>query len=174
VVEYAKGSTRTGVGKDGKRWNRKMLADYGAIPDTKGAGDREPLDVYIGPDPEAPDAYVVEQLNDDGEFDEYKVMLGFESEDEARDTYLAHYPDDWEDTHLGEISSLPVSELRDGVKGEQKKVARRKAGKSDTEHFLDALKRIAPGKGFGDLDAQERSAVFAEAQRRKFAPQEAA
>jgi len=117
TVEHAKGSTRTGADPDGKEWSRKMLCDYGYIKETTPAkGDGEDLDVYVGPDKDAPDAFVVEQLKDDGEFDEFKVILGINSEDEARKLYLGHYPKGWE-SNIGSIFSVPVERLKDFVDG---------------------------------------------------------
>src|SRR5271170_831248 len=83
VIQWPKGSVRVGKHEDGTPYKTEMKADYGYIPDTVAAGDEERLDVYIGPNKEAENAYVVEQLKDNGEFDEYKVMLGFDSLEEA-------------------------------------------------------------------------------------------
>jgi len=123
VVEWPKGSVRVGEDKDGKKWHRTMEADYGYIPDTAGAGDKEGLDVYIGPDAESDKAYVVEQLKDDGKFDEYKVMLGFPDLDTAYETYLKHYPEGWGDKNVGEVSEVPFSDVIAGVKEHQEKTA---------------------------------------------------
>jgi len=55
-----------------------MHFDYGEIDGEVGA-DGDPLDVYLGPDPDAPFVYVVHQLKAPPfeVFDEDKVMLGF-------------------------------------------------------------------------------------------------
>ena len=124
VIEWRKGSTREGTDKSGKKWTRKMNADYGFIPGlvtTK--GDEEELDVYVGPDPDAPTAYFVEQLKDDGSFDEFKCVLGTDSKTEALELYLSHYPKGWED-HIGSVQWLPMTHLRDiaeagGVQGDE-------------------------------------------------------
>lgn len=121
TIEWPKGSTRTGVDKDGKDWYRKMHADYGYVQDTRAKGDGEDLDVYIGPNKEAPTAYVIDQLKDDGSFDEPKVMLGFDSLEEARDNYLEHYPEGWENTNLGDITPVTVERLAEMVDAEQEK-----------------------------------------------------
>lgn len=107
VIEWPKGSVRVGEDEKGNKWKRKMEADYGYIPDTVAAGDKEGLDVYIGPDEESDNVYVVEQLTEDGEFDEYKVLLGFSDLETAYETYLKHYPDDWDETRVGEVSEVP-------------------------------------------------------------------
>jgi len=115
IVEWPKGSTRTGEDKEGNPWKREMKADYGFVNNTTAVGDREPLDVYIGPNPDAEYAYVVEQLDEQGNLDEYKCVLGVDSLEEAEEMYLAHYPEDWEDTRLGEIAEIPFDYLFDTV-----------------------------------------------------------
>jgi hypothetical protein len=78
AIENAKGSTRSGTGKDGKTWKVTMPAHYGYIKGTKGK-DKDHLDVYIGPKPGGLMVFVVNQKKEEGGFDEHKIMLGFES-----------------------------------------------------------------------------------------------
>jgi hypothetical protein len=110
-IEVVRGGTRTGVGSDGKPWSRKMYAHYGRIKRTVGA-DGEPVDVYIGEHPESQLVFIVSQLTEDGNLDEYKVMLGFLNYPAAKAAYLAHYPDNWERTRLGEIRGMTMPEFK--------------------------------------------------------------
>lgn len=64
---------------------------YGFIKNTK-APDGGSIDVYLGWDQHADNVYVVKQLKKDGTYDEDKVMLGFPSEQYARNAYLTQYP----------------------------------------------------------------------------------
>lgn len=186
VIEWPKGSVRTGTNKDGEHWERKMLADYGKVPGTSARGDNEELDVYIGPDHDAPDAWVVEQLKDDGSFDEYKVMLGFDSLEEAREMYLKHYPAGWED-HVGDITRLPVKDLwvmvdaigtvreqrmetladeHEKAKGKQAEFFRledlREIGRRELEgpRIRKFIEQIAPGKTWDELDKRTQCNVL--------------
>lgn len=97
-IENAKGSTRSGVSKTGKRWSNKMEHDYGYIRGTSGR-DGDHIDVFLGPhhaDPSVP-VHVVDQVDPDtGDFDEHKVMLGFKTEDDAIDAYHANYESGWQ------------------------------------------------------------------------------
>lgn len=97
-IENAKGSTRSGVSKTGKRWANRMEHDYGYIRGTSGR-DGDHIDVFLGPhheDPSVP-VHVVDQVDPDtGAFDEHKVMLGFKTPDEAIDAYHANYEDGWQ------------------------------------------------------------------------------
>jgi hypothetical protein len=90
-IENKKGSTRSGADKDGHEWHTEMRYDYGYIRGTVGV-DKDHLDAYIGPNPESEIVYIVNQ-NDPvtGKFDEQKVMLGFNSEGEAKAAYLKQY-----------------------------------------------------------------------------------
>ncbi|MDX5979555.1 hypothetical protein [Vreelandella alkaliphila] len=109
AIENPRGSTRRGVDEDGNEWESTLAHHYGDIKGTIGA-DGDSVDVFIGSAPEAETAYVVDQLNDNGGFDEHKVMLGFESESEAKAGYLANYEAGWRG--LGSITPVPVSGLK--------------------------------------------------------------
>lgn len=118
MIEHPKGSTRTGTNAKGESWSREMHADYGYVPDTVSKGDREDLDVFIGPEKNAPTAYVIDQLKEDGSFDEVKVMLGFPDLESAKSCYLKHYPQGWE-SRIGDIGQVSVNRLADMVDAEQ-------------------------------------------------------
>ena len=90
-VDRPKGFVQTGKDSEGKPWKRTYQYDYGFIPKTDG-GDDEGLDVYLGPNKDAKDAFWVTQIKPDGSFDEYKVFLGFDSEEAAVAAYKAHTP----------------------------------------------------------------------------------
>ena len=119
VVEWPKGSVRVGEDEHGKKWKRKMEADYGYIPSTVAAGDKEGLDVYIGDDIASDKVFVVEQLTEEGKLDEYKMLLGFPDLDTAYETYLKHYPEDWDETRVGEVSEVPFTFAFDKIEEHQ-------------------------------------------------------
>lgn len=108
-ITHPKGMTRTGMGADGKEWRTKMKHDYGDIPGIPGA-DGDALDTYVGPHPDHPTAYMIQQLKADGTPDEEKAMLGFPGLGAARKGYLDHYPDA---SRLGGIRPVPVQHLID-------------------------------------------------------------
>ncbi len=122
IVEWPRGSTRVGTKPDGTTFKTEMKADYGFIPDTTASGDQEKLDIYIGPNEDAEYAYIVEQLDESGEFDEYKIMLGFDTLEDAEEAYLAHVDEDL----LGDISEVEFEYLFDTVKEKQKEAAGKK------------------------------------------------
>ena len=108
TIENPKGSYRSGVDENGKEWKQKMNDTYGYIRGKFGK-DGDHLDMFINDKADLDnwngDVYVVDQVNQDGTFDEHKVMYGYDSLDEAKKAYLSNYEKGW--TGLGNIT--PVS-----------------------------------------------------------------
>lgn len=113
AIENPKGSTRRGTGADGTQWESQMAHHYGDIKGTK-AADGDNLDVFVGDNPGSSNAYIIDQLNEEGSFDEHKIMLGFDSLEAAQQGYLANYEDGWQG--LGEISEVSVDDLKSWIK----------------------------------------------------------
>jgi superfamily II DNA or RNA helicase len=119
AIENRKGSVRKGKDPDGNEWRTKMQNPYGYIKGTKGA-DGEEVDAYVGPDKEAPKAFVVHQRDKEtGEYDEDKVMLAFKSKADAKRAFLAHYDSP---KFLGPISAVPMERLRELVESKKRLV----------------------------------------------------
>lgn len=118
-VENPAGSTRSGVDPDGKAWSTQMRHHYGEIEGSKGA-DGDKVDAFIGPNPESKTIFVVDQVDPKtGAFDEHKAMVGFTSEEEARQAYLSNYQTGWQG--LGQITAMPAEAFRSWVKDGAKK-----------------------------------------------------
>lgn len=146
-IENRKGSVRTGTDADGNEWRTKMLFPYGYIPGTKGADD-EPVDCYVGPDKEAPNAYVVHQHKDDGKgYDEDKIFFGFRSKREAREAFLKHYDDP---KFLGPISKVSLERLRELVASKKRlaKITEKTAAATKQRNkLMEFLRKAGPGLG---------------------------
>ena len=86
-IENPKGSIRRGKG-----WSHKLHDDYGYIEGTVGA-DGDEVDCYLGPDSKSKVVYVVDQnrLDDSGEFDEHKTLLGYTQESRAKNCYITNH-----------------------------------------------------------------------------------
>ena len=109
-IENPRGSERSGTDKAGKPWSIVMEHPYGYIRGTQGR-DKDHLDVFIGPDPESPKAFVVDQINPEtGKWDEHKILMGFNTEEEARQGYLDNYQEGWKG--LGAITEMPVDDFK--------------------------------------------------------------
>ena len=91
AIENPVGSIRKWRDESGNVGETRMFHAYGYIEGAIGS-DNEELDVYVGPDPKAPMAFIVhQQFPSDQRYDEEKVMLGFHSEEEALRAYQSHY-----------------------------------------------------------------------------------
>lgn len=116
TIENPKGSERSGVDADGKPWSVTMNNTYGYIRGTEGV-DGDHIDVFLGNSGNA--VYVVDQVKEDGTFDEHKVMYGFGSLDEARDAYLLNYSPGWKG--LGAITEISKDEFKKWIRSSHKK-----------------------------------------------------
>lgn len=137
TIECPRGSTRTGVSRDGTEWSREMKAHYGYAKKTIGA-DGEHVDVYLGPDPDSELVFVIDQVKPDGALDEHKAMIGFTNAKAARQAYLAHYPAGW--TGLGSMQSMTMDQFKDWLaelKEEQTKA------KPDPQEYQLAVESFA-------------------------------
>lgn len=104
TIENPVNSIRRGVDENGKPWEVKMNNTYGYFRGTKGK-DGDHIDTFLssGGNYDGP-VYVIDQIKPDGSFDESKVMLGFNSEEEAKKAYLSNYSSGWKG--LGNITGV--------------------------------------------------------------------
>ena len=118
TIENPKGSTRSGVDANGQPWSVTMNNDYGYIRGTEGV-DGDHIDVFLSDDPTTGKVYVIDQLNEDGSFDEHKVMYGFKSALAAKRAYLANYSPGWKG--LGTISEVSKEEFKKWIESSHRK-----------------------------------------------------
>ena len=112
-IEHSAGSIRRGKDKDGHEWATIFRYAYGYIRGTKGA-DGEGLDVFVGPNPNAEKAFVVHQQKPEtGKFDEDKIMLGWDTAEEAKEAYLDHYDNP---KFFGDMVEISMDRLRELAK----------------------------------------------------------
>nr|DAX41355.1 MAG TPA: Type I restriction enzyme [Caudoviricetes sp.] len=165
TIENPKGAIRKGVDDNGKAWSTEMKNHYGYFKNTEGK-DGDHIDVFIGDNPNSKRIFVVDQVNPKTkEFDESKVMLGFDTEDEAKKAYLSNYSKDWKG--FKDITYVDIDTFRDwlydGAKqrkpfGEYSNirlnVAKRKARGATTEK-LEELVTLLKKTGFADVKTGE-------------------
>lgn len=95
AIENPKGSKRYYKDENGEKKYNVMKQHYGYFNITKGK-DGDAVDVFIGPNIENFErVYCVDQRDRKGNFDETKVMLGFDSKEEAKNAYLSNYEPNW-------------------------------------------------------------------------------
>lgn len=109
TIEQPKGSVRRGTDANGKAWETVMQNTYGYIRGTQSI-DGDHIDIFLSDNPETGNVYVVDQINNDGSFDEHKVMYGFNSAEEARAAYLSNYEEGWQG--LGNITEVSKEDFK--------------------------------------------------------------
>lgn len=142
LVENVAGTWRVGKG-----WKTQMKYDYGELPGTSGS-DGDPVDVYLGPNEDAENVYVVHQLHGagpkKGQYDEDKVMLGFSTLTSARKAYLDHY-DDIGPEILGSITEMPFSRFKKMVYQLDGKEKLASMGRQKCAEWVTPLRKTAAG-----------------------------
>lgn len=110
AIENPADSIRAGTDPSGKEWKITMQHHYGYIKNTTGA-DGDEIDVFVknhlDSDPEH--AYIIRQLNSDGSFDEHKIIIGAETEDEAKEIYHSNFEAGWQG--FGSIERVAMADL---------------------------------------------------------------
>lgn len=119
TIENPKGSVRRGTDSKGNEWENTLNNDYGYIRGTEGV-DGDHIDVYLSDNPAEGNVYVIDQVNPETrEFDEHKVMYGFNSIDEAREAYLANFSEGW--NGLGTITEVAKDEFKKWIDSSHRK-----------------------------------------------------
>lgn len=109
AIETPRGTLREWRAADGTSGSNLMKFHYGYIMGTLG-NDGDELDVSIGPWPESPRAYVVNQNHVGGGFDEHKIMLGFPDQRTAVAGYMSNYSAGW--TGFGSCVACSIAQLK--------------------------------------------------------------
>lgn len=135
TIENPKGSERSGVDANGQPWSVTMNNSYGYIRRTEGV-DGDHIDIFLSDNPSFGNVFVVDQMNEDGSFDEHKVMYGFSSANEAKEAYLANYSPGWKG--LGTITEVSKEGFKKWVDSSKRKTKAFAEYKSvaDNENYL--------------------------------------
>lgn len=153
TVENPKGSVRRGTDQNGKPWETTMHNTYGYIRGTEGV-DGDHIDVFLTDDIDGWNGrrvYVVDQYNEDGTFDEHKVMLGFNDEDDARNAYLSNYSEDWANNRKIVMTSTNLEDFEKWIDSSHRKTKSFAEYKSVPE---GETKAISPADRISEIDAQ--------------------
>lgn len=119
TIENPKGSVRRGTDSKGNAWENTLNNDYGYIRGTEGV-DGDHIDVYLSDNPSEGNVFVIDQVNPETrEFDEHKVMYGFNSAEEAREAYLANFSEGW--NGLGTITEVSKDEFKKWIQSSHRK-----------------------------------------------------
>ena len=177
TIEQPKGSVRSGVDANGRKWETTMQNTYGYIRGTEGV-DGDHIDVFLSDDIDGwngSKVFVVDQYNEDGTFDEHKVMLGFNTIEDAESAYLANYEKGWEKKHKIVVSPIHTEEFEKWIASSHRKTKAfaeyksvQSAGKEDRfspiqgysyeeiiETVSDEIKDILNDSGIEGVDVKE-------------------
>lgn len=123
TIENPKGSVRSGIDTEGNKWETIMQNTYGYIRGTEGV-DGDHIDVFLSDDIDGWNGrrvFVVDQYNEDGSFDEHKVMLGFNETDDAEAAYFANYDSDWANNHKTVITAVNLEDFEKWIDSSHRK-----------------------------------------------------
>lgn len=120
-IENPQESERRGTDPTGKEWSITMKSHYGYIRGSEGA-DSDHVDAFVKPGTPkdyAGPVFVIDQVDQDGTFDEHKSMIGWADEASARRGYLENYSDGW--SGLGAITRMTMDEFKAWLAGDTSK-----------------------------------------------------
>ena len=123
TIENPKGSVRSGIDTEGNKWETTMQNTYGYIRGTEGV-DGDHIDVFLSDDIDGWNGrkvFVVDQYNEDGTFDEHKVMLGFNEADDAEAAYFANYDRNWAKKHKTMLTGVNLEEFEKWIESSHRK-----------------------------------------------------
>lgn len=123
TIENPKGSVRSGIDTEGNKWETTMQNTYGYIRGTEGV-DGDHIDVFLSDDIDGWNGrkvFVVDQYNEDGTFDEHKVMLGFNEADDAEAAYFANYDRNWAKKHKTMLTGVNLEEFKKWIESSHRK-----------------------------------------------------
>lgn len=110
TIENPQGSVRSGTDKQGNEWSVLMNNSYGYFRRAEGK-DGDQVDVFIGDKLNSNKVWIIDQVDPEtGSFDEHKVMLGFETKEDAVNNYHANYDPSWKG--LGKVTEFSIDEFK--------------------------------------------------------------
>lgn len=121
-IENPQGSVRRSKADSPVKWETTMAHHYGYIRGSVGM-DGDHIDTFIKPgtpDDFSGTVFVVDQIDPKtGKDDEHKVMMGFDSLDEARAAYAANYSKGWKG--MKAITAAPLDQFKTWLAGDTTK-----------------------------------------------------
>ena len=116
-IENPASSTRKGIDANGKPWQTTLQDHYGYFKGTVGK-DKDHVDTFIKPgtptDYDGPVFVVDQKKPGNGHFDEHKVVIGAEDQQEAENLYKRNYTSDWDGIRA--ITPMSMDGLKDWLK----------------------------------------------------------
>lgn len=117
TIEWRKGDRKPD--KADPEWSYAVNQDYGFINNTT-SPEEEELDVYIGDNKESERVFMASLLHEDGEFNEFKILLGFDSRKQAEEFFRCQYGE----CRCGPFMEMTMADLKDWVQLQRPKAAK--------------------------------------------------
>ncbi len=150
TIEQPRGSIRSGVDANGEKWETEMQNTYGYIRGTEGV-DGDHIDVFLSNDIDywnGTRVFIIDQYNPDGTFDEHKVMLGFNEQEEAEAAFLSNYDEEWAAGRRLDGSSVLIEDFEKWIASSHRKTKPFAEYKSVKNVETST---VAPGKNEGQF-----------------------
>ncbi|NOU12757.1 MAG: diguanylate cyclase, partial [Methylococcaceae bacterium] len=147
AIENPQGSNRSGVDQNGEAWSVTLPNHYGYIKRTNGA-DGDQVDAYIGDNPSSDMVVIVDQVDSStGKFDEHKIMLGFDTIEQAMTSYQAAFSDGKGHARVGSATPMTVDAFKSWLKdGDTKKpLAAQHLGEENGKRNVDDNAKVDNG-----------------------------
>lgn len=149
-IENPKGGIRRGTDRNGKEWETVMANDYGYIRGSQTV-DGDHIDIFLSDNPVEGKVYVIDQIDTETQqFDEHKVMYGFNSIEEAEAAYLANYTKGWKG--LGTITEVSKDDFKKWLDSSHRK----------TKPFSEYKRVKTIADSLPDADARQNLSKFSE------------
>lgn len=120
-IENPQGSVRASAPDAAEPWQTTMQDHYGYFKGVPArAPDNAPVDTFIKAgtaEDHDGDVFIVNQNNKDGKFDEPKVMMGYDSIEEAQAAYMRNYTPGWQG--MGDIVQVPMADFKSMLQDEK-------------------------------------------------------
>lgn len=116
AIENPVGSVRRGVDNQGNAWETVMKAHYGYFLNTLGE-DGDEIDVFVVEGTEHDyngRVFILYQIDENGAFDEHKVILGTTSKIIATKIYQEHYDENF--NGIAAIKELSIEDFKEWLK----------------------------------------------------------
>jgi len=116
VIENPKDTLRSA------NYNSTLAGDYGYLRGTMG-NDGDQMDCFIGPNYDSRRVFVIHQNDENGEFDEHKCMLGYNTLDQAMSDYFQSYDDGRSWDRVGRVEVFDMDKFKSWLGGFRKGAA---------------------------------------------------
>jgi predicted RNA methylase len=156
TIEAPAGGVRRGTAPDGTPFETTHPHAYGYVRGVPSAADGQAPDITIGPNPQAPNAYVIDEIDPKTrKYRQSKSFAGFDSAQAARAAYLGISSKD--ESHIGGMTAVPRDEFVEMARAGDlaRPLARLRRTAAPTTSSSGITLRHVPEASYHDLDLHD-------------------